>query len=119
MSGKCNRKRGRTEEESAEFVPLSKRINNLHINNFSGLQKIAANSEKSQSENSNIPYTSSYINPLPNSSAMDENSGSSSSSSYISEYRPDLSVRDNPFYYETNRLLFSLHMARMQRSVAY
>ncbi|XP_043492705.1 uncharacterized protein LOC122518090 [Polistes fuscatus] len=113
-----NRKRGRIEEESADFVPLSKRINNLHINSLSGLQKGAPESMESEWGSSNIYCSPNYSEPSQNNSPMHDTCGSSSSS-YTNEYRPDLSVTENPFYYESNKLLFSLHMERMQRSEAY
>ncbi|KAI4503792.1 hypothetical protein M0802_001195 [Mischocyttarus mexicanus] len=113
-----NRKRGRIEEESADFVPLSKRINNLHINNFSTLQKGTSDTMKSDWGNSNIYHTTNYPEQNQISSHMDDTCGSSQSS-YSNEYRPDLSVSENPFYYETNKLLFSLHMERIQRSETY
>lgn len=112
---RSNRKRGRNaEEESSEFMPLSKRINNLHINGFSGLQENTV-------ENMDTDWESRSFMPSPNYSEPSQDSPlydgcSSSQSSYTNEYRPDLDANENPFYYESNKLLFSLYMERVQRT---
>lgn len=110
-----NRKRGRhAEEESSEFMPLSKRINNLHINSLSGIQE-------NVSENMDADWSNRNFLPSPNNSEPSQGSPlydgcSSSQSSYIADYKPDLDATENPFYYESNKLLFSLYMERIQRS---
>ncbi|XP_016917636.1 uncharacterized protein LOC108001226 [Apis cerana] len=112
---RANRKRGRdAEEESSEFMPLSKRINNLHINGLSGIQE-------NMSENMETDCCSRSFMPSPNYSELSQGSPlydgySSSQSSYIAEYKPDLDAIENPFYYESNKLLFSLYMERIQRT---
>lgn len=110
-----NRKRGRdVEEESSEFMPLSKRINNLHINGLSGLRESAMESmETDDWEGGNIISSSSCSDVSQNSPSRDNYA--SSQSSFTTEYRPDLDATANPFYYESNKLLFSLYMERMQR----
>lgn len=55
------------------------------------------------------------------SDLVDLTSDESQSSSSINAgihcyYKPDLGPNDNPVYYETNRLLFELHLARIQRT---
>lgn len=109
------RKRGRdVEEESSEFMPLSKRINNLHINGLSGLRESAMESmETDDWEGGNIISSSSCSDVSQNSPSRDNYA--SSQSSFTTEYRPDLDATANPFYYESNKLLFSLYMERMQR----
>lgn len=110
-----NRKRGRNaEEESSEFMPLSKRINNLHINNLSGIQE-------NVSENMETDWSNRNFLPSPNYSDLSQGSPlydgcSSSQSSYTTKYKPDLDATENPFYYESNKLLFSLYMERVQRT---
>ncbi|XP_012531929.1 uncharacterized protein LOC105834183 [Monomorium pharaonis] len=111
---RTNRKRRHNiEEESSEFMPLSKRINNLHINGLSGLRENMVESMETDWESGN--FISS-----PSCSEVSQNSppgGScgSSQSNFTSDYRPDLDATENPFYYESNKLLFSLYMERMQR----
>jgi len=84
----CNRKRSRshTEDEGSEFTPLSKRINNLHINN-------AAWKHACQGEGTAV-LRQMATHP---------------------HYAPDLGPAENPFYYENNRLLYSLYLERAQR----
>lgn len=102
------------EEESSEFMPLSKRINNLHINGLSGLRESTMESMETDD------WGNGNFVPSPSCSDVSQNSPSrdicsSSQSSFITEYRPDLDATANPFYYESNKLLFSLYMERMQR----
>lgn len=109
------RKRGRdAEEEFSEFMPLSKRINNLHINGLSGMHE-------NVTENMDTDCCGRSFMPSPNYSELSQGSPlydgcSSSQSSYITEYKPDLDAAENPFYYESNKLLFSLYMERVQRA---
>ncbi|XP_043261686.1 uncharacterized protein LOC122402728 [Colletes gigas] len=109
------RKRGRNaEEESSEFMPLSKRINNLHINSLSSIQE-------NVTENMDTDWSNRNFLPSPNYSDLSQGSPlydgcSSSQSSYIAEYKPGLDATENPFYYESNKLLFSLYMERIQRT---
>lgn len=112
MNVLSSRKRRRNiEEESSEFMPLSKRINNLHINGFSGLQK-------STIESMETDWPTENFVPSPNSAELSQKSSPScsSQSSFIADYRPDLDATENPFYYESNKLLFSLYMERMLRT---
>lgn len=99
------------EEESSEFMPLSKRINNLHINGLSGLRESTMESMETDWDSGNLMSSPSCSEVSQNSSPID----TSSQSSFITDYRPDLDAAENPFYYESNKLLFSLYMERMQR----
>ena len=100
------------EEESGEFMPLSKRINNLHINNFSRVQE-GSPERLEASWKQNIASSPNHSEPSQGSLSCD--GFSSSQSSYTMEYRPDLSAVDNPVYYENNKMLYNLHMERLQR----
>ncbi|XP_043289259.1 uncharacterized protein [Venturia canescens] len=110
------RKRGRNaDEEISEFAPLSKRINNLHINGLSGLREAPSNPENIDAEwrNRNFMPSPNHSEPSQSSSSCD--GCASGSSTFSAEYRPDLDANDNPFYYENNKLLYSLYVERMQR----
>ncbi|XP_011173216.1 uncharacterized protein LOC105205532 [Solenopsis invicta] len=115
---RTNRKRRRNiEEESSEFMPLSKRINNLHINGLSGLRE---NAMESTMESMETDWESGNFMLSPSCSEVSQNSSpggscGSNQSNFTSDYRPDLDATENPFYYESNKLLFSLYMERMQR----
>lgn len=113
------RKRRRDiEEESSEFMPLSKRINNLHINGLSGLH--GENTAGNTVESMETDFESSMFMSSPSCSEVSQTSSprgscGSSQSTFTSDYRPDLDATENPFYYESNKLLFSLYMERIQR----
>nr|XP_012214729.1 PREDICTED: uncharacterized protein LOC105667487 isoform X2 [Linepithema humile]XP_012214730.1 PREDICTED: uncharacterized protein LOC105667487 isoform X2 [Linepithema humile] len=117
---RTDRKRHRNvEEESSEFMPLSKRINNLHINGLScGLRESMV---ESAVESMETDWESGHFISSPSCSEVSQNSSprdncGSSQSNFTIDYRPDLDATENPFYYESNKLLFSLYMERMQRS---
>jgi len=148
------------EEECCDFMPLSKRINNLHINNGNfctslGYQHLKHSVAK-QTDISNdwlsveapaelggnelLCYqsftdgdgcnataqstrcASSDISQQPQQSV--EVSGSSQplhpnswiSNNILSQYSPTLNASDNPYYYESNKLLFALYMERIHRN---
>lgn len=86
------RKRSReTAEENEEAVPLTKRINNLHLVDSNSLETF-------------------YSNELAKHIS---NSGDNSTESSISTYNPSLGV-ENPYYYN-NKLLYEMHLMRLQR----
>ncbi|KAL0841012.1 hypothetical protein ABMA28_014785 [Loxostege sticticalis] len=97
-----NRKRSR-EDDSCEFMPLSKRINNLHINN-----NLAATSASSQN------HDSSQANGI-NGEAGISSPSSSSDSDRRPSYDPGVNSSQSNYFYE-NKLLFELHLERIQRS---
>ncbi|XP_026273750.1 uncharacterized protein LOC113203339 [Frankliniella occidentalis] len=103
-----SRKRGRSDadDESRDFTPLSKRINNLHINNGNY-------SNHSASTHDEIHTVSPAERGGPNTSDEGNNS-----QGVVQQpmYSPDMNVSDNPYYYEPNKLLYYLNIERMQRS---
>lgn len=97
-------------------MPLSKRINNLHINGLSGLSENTTTGNTVESMETD--WESGMFLSSPSCSEVSQNSsprGSCGSSNFTTDYRPDLDATENPFYYESNKLLFSLYMERMQR----
>ncbi|XP_071444164.1 uncharacterized protein [Hetaerina americana] len=148
------RTRNNIEEDGSDFTPLSKRINNLHINSgccstLRHLKHYCGAEETSQVLGyESPPWTDeAHSSPsvIPPSRAVDDriencpptppdgSVGNSNvhtlqnhpnlvppASGWISEealsmYNPSLDPCDNPFYYETNKMLFSLYWERMQR----
>ncbi|XP_013169104.1 PREDICTED: uncharacterized protein LOC106118885 [Papilio xuthus] len=97
-----NRKRTR-EDDTCEFMPLSKRINNLHINNNLTSQPILQSADPS------------HINGI----RAEENGISSQNPNHNSDstptYDPGVTSSQSRYYYE-NKLLFELHLERIQRS---
>ncbi|XP_056641461.1 uncharacterized protein LOC130895688 [Diorhabda carinulata] len=110
-----NRKRGRNpKEEEMEFMPLSKRINNLHINT----SMILDNARLSNSLN-NVewgPGPPNILNYLPESPPSSEQSVDLNILHYHqNDYSPDLTESENPHYFKINKLLFEMYIERMQR----
>ncbi|KAK0168235.1 hypothetical protein PV327_002059 [Microctonus hyperodae] len=113
-----NRKRARNmEEDASEFTPLSKRINNLHINGLSGFNDTAHSTDNTETEWSNGNYRSSPLHLEPSQSSTSSDGYSSNQINFGQEYQPDLNANDNPYYYENNKLLYSLYIERMHRRV--
>lgn len=78
-------------------MPLSKRINNLHINtSVNHFMKINHTTNSQMSSNSNMKLESPTIY----------------------SYNPELNASQNPFYYQNNKVLFELYVERMQRNGA-
>ncbi|XP_039754194.1 uncharacterized protein LOC120629342 [Pararge aegeria] len=95
-----NRKRSR-EEDSCEFMPLSKRINNLHINN-NLTSTLSQSSDSSQSSAIAIENGISSPSPLSDSERRPS-------------YDPGINSSESRYYFE-NKLLFELHLERIQRT---
>ncbi|XP_016935098.2 uncharacterized protein [Drosophila suzukii] len=97
------RKRSREDDLPCESTPLSKRINNLHLNYDDG--------NSSSSSSCSIP-------PLPGgggaAGATGGGPGGPDAAGY--EYNPELGADQNPFYYEKNKMLYDLHVERIKRS---
>lgn len=77
--------------------------------------------QESMMDNMDADWSKKSFLPSPNYSELSQGSPlydgcSSSQSSYTAEYKPDLDVFENPFYYESNKLLFTLYMERVQRT---
>lgn len=97
----CYRKRSR-EDDTCEFMPLSKRINNLHINNNLG-----------NGSNAHMPE-SSHVNGINTDNGISSPSSSSDSERRPS-YDPGINSSQSSYYYD-NKLLFELHLERVQRT---
>ncbi|KAJ3645991.1 hypothetical protein Zmor_023605 [Zophobas morio] len=102
-----NRKRGRSlQEDEVEFMPLSKRINNLHINN--GLLLENSNRVGAPEWGPGPPNFAHQLPESPPSSvqSLDWN---------VPQYSPDLNENQNPHYFNINKLLFEMYVERLQR----
>lgn len=116
-----SRKRPRTcEDEACELMPISKRINDLHIRS-GNLSDV--NSHHSE----HVPH----IQPQPMYNGM--SSGEQAAAAAINvnghmtptslpavdyevcHYAPELSAVQNPYYYHINEVLFQAHLNRLQR----
>ncbi|KAF6198826.1 hypothetical protein GE061_006849 [Apolygus lucorum] len=99
------------EDEASEFMPLSKRINNLHLNTLPRPKSLVESETKEEVQKaanerlSSLPYVSRGVDDAP----------ASQEPQWPPQYTPYLSSSENPFYYESNRLLYDLYQQRMQR----
>jgi hypothetical protein len=91
------RKRSRSREEYNEDFPLSKRINSLQI---SGEFTFIQNHITTINHNHISQHESHHVtSELPRPS-----------------YQPELSVDQNPYYYNKNRELYDLYVERVKRA---
>ncbi|XP_043661465.1 uncharacterized protein LOC122625378 [Drosophila teissieri] len=103
------RKRSREDDLACESTPLSKRINNLHLNYDDG--------NSSSSSSCSIPTLSgggANVAGGPGGSGGPDAAGNGVATGY--EYNPELGAEQNPFYYEKNKMLYDLHVERIKRS---
>lgn len=100
-----NRKRGRHSlEDETEFMPLSKRINNLHINS-----NLLLEHQKTAPESWGLGVNCPDSPPLSVHS-VEWNQLSAA------PYNPELNESQNPYYYNNNKLLYEMYVARQERS---
>lgn len=138
------RKRSR-EEDVNEFMPLSKRINNLHLNNNGGVGFPGTEHHHQAVVNMHMPIleghqanypqcstnsssSGSTCQSIPSGGSSPSNGGSRSLPSIhprqdaliingetLGEYCPDLSEHENPHYFNRNKVLYELYVERMRR----
>ncbi|XP_066258466.1 uncharacterized protein [Euwallacea similis] len=103
-----NRKRTRSFQDETDFMPLSKRINNLHINNML--------TDPNAHMGPNPPWgqLNGQSLPLPESPSGSEQSIEWNYSPQ-SQYCPDLNESQNPHYFNINKLLYEMYVERMSR----
>uniref|UniRef100_A0A1Q3F682 Putative transcription factor n=1 Tax=Culex tarsalis TaxID=7177 RepID=A0A1Q3F682_CULTA len=128
------RKRSR-EEEVNEFMPLSKRINNLHLNN---------GQQQQQQQAMHMPLLEGHQTSFPQCGGSSNSSGSTCHSipsggsspgggisgpgvggpevvgftvngELLGDYCPDLGEHENPHYFNRNKVLYELYVERMRR----
>ncbi|XP_052759358.1 uncharacterized protein LOC113512701 isoform X1 [Galleria mellonella] len=97
-----SRKRSR-EDDACEFMPLSKRINNLHINNNLANTPVSQNQDHTR------------INGISTENGIASPHSSTTDCERRPSYDPGVSSSESSYYYE-NKLLFELHLERIQRS---
>ncbi|CAK1595878.1 unnamed protein product [Parnassius mnemosyne] len=101
-----NRKRSR-EEDTCEFMPLSKRINNLHINNNLSNQTLSRSAE--------LSHVNGISNSANNETPMISATNHLQNPERRPSYDPGVTSSQSRYFYE-NKLLFELHLERIQRS---
>ncbi|XP_068158277.1 uncharacterized protein [Drosophila tropicalis] len=120
------RKRSREDELPCDSTPLSKRINNLHLNYDEGnsssssncsLPSLANSSSNNDNNNYIVPVFSALAGNGLTSSRVDEhNSNTDGGPGPVYGYNPELSVEQNPYYYAKNKMLYDLHVERVKRN---
>lgn len=125
-----------------EFMPLSKRINNLHLNNNGGvgfptehhpavggmhmpsLEGHQANFPQCSSSSSS---SGSTCHSIPSGGSSPSNGGACTrppshgqdslliNGEALGEYCPDMSEHENPHYFDRNKVLYELFLERMRR----
>ncbi|XP_076309684.1 uncharacterized protein LOC143224985 [Tachypleus tridentatus] len=139
FTSSVSRKRSRNcQEEGCEFMPISKRINNLHIRSQQALEQ--RNVEHLQASSSSNPtagpstsndYVSGanvcFQHAAKNSTDPKDTIEYGCSAPILINgvtivktfnepmYRPELSASENPHYYNINCILFQAHQQRIQR----
>ncbi|XP_042907459.1 uncharacterized protein [Parasteatoda tepidariorum] len=106
------RKRPRCEEDCCELMPISKRINDLHIR--SGLTDPSAPINTipemhPRARNVREIFNGMYV------PEMQREVGMTREVNVMGAYRPELSASENPYYYQVNGVLYEAHAMRMQR----
>lgn len=127
-----NRKRSR-EEEVNEFMPLSKRINNLHLNNGQQHQAMqhmplleghqtsfpqcggGGSSSSSGSTCHSVPSGGSSPGGGGGPSGIGPEVGFTVNGELLGDYCPDMGEHENPHYFNRNKVLYELYVERMRR----
>ncbi|XP_055841676.1 transcription factor mef2A [Episyrphus balteatus] len=132
MTGLMDKRKRSREDDFCESTPLSKRINNLHINN-NNLEESFHNHQHHQHHNHQNYNTSNnmgmqniqqHINhnmqqqQYPNQVLHHHNPNQVPQQDDFQQYSydPELSEHENPFYYNKNKLLHELHFERVKRN---
>jgi len=124
-----SRKRDRSSPEDSDYIPVTKRMNNLHIDVMSvGASDL--NDALIGGQMNGLDISSSHhpmMVPMgahqhqyqcPHRSLVNVTIVNGSNGDYhqnVSIYSPELDSDSNPIYYESNRILFEAHLQRLQR----
>ncbi|KAF8788606.1 uncharacterized protein LOC129957465 [Argiope bruennichi] len=105
----CSRKRPRPcDEDCCELMPISKRINDLHIR--SGFPETSTSLHNMPEMH---PRTRSMLNGcLPE---MHRQNIATRDPNESCNYNPELNAVENPHYYHMNEILYEAHIQRLQR----
>ncbi|KAH8238433.1 hypothetical protein KR032_006888, partial [Drosophila birchii] len=107
-----HRKRSREDDLPCESTPLSKRINNLHLNYDDGNSNSSSSCSIPPLGNGDTNYRGPTSGPGGDGAAA----AAVVIGPTVNEYNPELGAEQNPYYYEKNKMLYDLHAERMKRS---
>ncbi|XP_054707699.1 uncharacterized protein LOC129217425 [Uloborus diversus] len=113
----CNgRKRPRScEEDSCELMPISKRINDLHIRSCCpDSSSMLTESMPEMQPHNRCARDAQGINFASTADMHRQNSLPKDNMLHC-VYTPELSLTENPYYYHANEILYQAHLQRQQR----
>lgn len=110
------------ENDGEEFMPISKKLNNLHIDVRAMVGDSSVNGGRSDANDHHLlgvhddaMHHESHEH-LATNHDRSHNHASSHDLTTHNPYLPSLSSTENPLYYEANRVLYEAHLARQERS---
>jgi len=107
-----NSSRKRQCSDESEYLPVTKRMNNLHIDVSSNdLNESNINGQQIAFNGLEIPLDTNQSYCY---GCHQNQSHNSMNSSKI--YSPELDSNENPIYYESNRILYEAHQQRISRN---
>lgn len=118
-----SRKRPRTcEDEACELMPISKRINDLHIRS-GNLSDVNSHHSEHVPHIQSQPIMYNGMNSGEQAAPTANLNGHMTPASHppvtvdyeVCHYSPELSAVQNPYYYHINEVLFQAHLNRLQR----
>ncbi|KAH8421326.1 hypothetical protein KR009_001947, partial [Drosophila setifemur] len=110
------RKRSREEDLPCESTPLSKRINNLHLNYDDGNSSSSSSCSIPTLGSGSASGSGDNNNYLQQPGVGAGSGATAASAANGGEYNPELGAEQNPYYYEKNKMLYDLHAERVKRS---
>jgi len=115
-----NSSRKRQLSDESEYLPVTKRMNNLHINVSSNqLKESNLNGQQMGLELNQNYGLRSELNPNHNCmNGINSETSNSVVNHFNSQktYSPELDSNQNPIYYESNRILYEAHQQRILRT---
>ncbi|XP_054168309.1 uncharacterized protein LOC128965609 [Oppia nitens] len=122
-----SRKRERSHEDYNDYIPVTKRMNNLHIDVVSdganNLSDALNCYHMTGSDAINSIQTNNHCQQPHHRQCLGHSTGVNDGHIYVDNcvayycttYSPELDLNSNPIYYESNRILFEAHLHRLQR----
>ncbi|GFS40968.1 uncharacterized protein NPIL_353591 [Nephila pilipes] len=110
----CSRKRPRPcDEDCCELMPISKRINDLHIR--SGFPESSTSLNEIPEMHPRIQTPREILNGNLYMPDLHRHNVRTKDPNASCNYNPELNAVQNPYYYHMNGVLYEAHIQRMQR----
>jgi len=101
------------ESDPEEFIPISKKLNNLHLDGNITTNQTFNGAAADQS--ANLVHKELNCDGHPGRGALESDRDTNNGHRLPPNYEPSLNPTQNPLYYEANRLLFEAHVSRSTR----